>query len=217
MSHNIRIIVADDHPLLREGVVRTLADGGDFDIVAECGTADQAFAAVSEHLPDVILLDISMPGGGINAARRISAAFPSVRIVMLTVSENEDDVMEALKAGACSYVLKGIGGNELVDIVNSVHQGGVYVSPSLAARMLVETRNLRKSVEIDPFAELTVREVQILKLVAKAHSNKEIANSLNLSEKTVKHYMTNILQKLQVRNRVEAAVRARDRLVEKGG
>jgi DNA-binding NarL/FixJ family response regulator len=154
-----------------------------------------------------VLLDISMPGSDIAAARRIAAACLAVRIIMLTVSENEIDVMDALKVGACGYVLKGISGEELAEVIDTIHEGGVYVSPNLAARMLVYIKGARSS---DLFSDLTAREEQILKHVVKGHSNKEIDQALNLSEKTVKHYKTNVFQKLQVRNRVEAAIKARD-------
>ena len=129
---------------------------------------------------------------------------------MLTASEKQDDVIEALEVGARGYVLKGVGGEELLDIINSVHDGGTYVPPSLAERMLVEKKNHRQSGEFNLFADLTACEEQILKQVALGLSNKEAAQALSSSDKTVKHYMTNILQKLQVRNRVEAAIKARD-------
>lgn len=205
------MVIADDHPLFREGVARTLSGAADCDVVAQCTNADDAVAAAREHLPDIVLLDVSMPGHGIEAARRISAACPVVRILMLTVSEIESDVLAALEAGACGYVLKGIGGDELLSIIRTVHDGGSYVSPGLAARLLVEIGDRREDESSDPFSDLTAREEQILRQVAQGKSNKEIAFQLDLSEKTVKHYMTNILQKLQVRNRVEAAIKAQDR------
>jgi len=210
MGERISVVLADDHPLFREGVARTLVEHAECDVLAECASADEALEAVREHLPDVALLDISMPGGGVEAARLIAAACPVVKILMLTVSENESDVMEALEAGACGYVLKGIGGEELARIIQTIHQGGVYVSPELASRMLVEAKDRRNAGALDPFSDLTAREEQILKQVARGQSNKEIAQAFSLSEKTVKHYMTNILQKLQVRNRVEAAIKAKD-------
>jgi two-component system nitrate/nitrite response regulator NarL len=213
MINRIRVVIADDHPIFREGVGRTLSDLADCEIVAECDNADDALEAVCEHLPDIALLDISMPGGGIEAARRIAAACPVVRTLMLTVSENERDVMAALDVGASGYVLKGVGGDELADIIKTVHEGGVYVSPGLAARMLVDIKDHKSSEPFDLFSDLTAREEQILKQVAEGLSNKEIALALDLSEKTVKHYMTNVLQKLQVRNRVEAAIKARDHYI----
>ena len=202
MDKRIRVVIADDHPMFREGVSKTLEAFANCEIVAECDNGDDALKSVREHLPDIALLDISMPGGGIEAARRISTACPVVRILMLTVSENEDDVMAALGVGACGYVLK--------DVIRTVHEGGVYVSPALAARMLVDIKDKKNSERMDLFSDLTAREEQILKQVAKGLSNKEVAQALTLSEKTVKHYMTNVLQKLQVRNRVEAAIKARD-------
>jgi DNA-binding NarL/FixJ family response regulator len=215
MPNKIRTVMVDDHPMFREGVVRTLAVEPDFEIVGEGVDADDAAKLARELLPDVILLDLSMPGGGIEAARRISAACPIVKIVVLTVSEHDDDVVAALQAGARGYVLKGIGGDDLVNIVRSVNQGESYVSPDLAARLLVEMQNGNGNRSSrDPLSELTVREEQILKHVSRGLSNKEIGRELGIQEKTVKHYMTNVLQKLQVRNRVEAALMARDRLVD---
>jgi two-component system nitrate/nitrite response regulator NarL len=153
-----------------------------------------------------------MPGGSIEAARQISVSCPVVKIVMLTVSEHDDDVLSALQVGARGYILKGIGGDELISIVRSVKRGESYVSPDLAARLLVEARSGNShGAAPDPIDGLTAREEQILKLVSRGLSNKEIGRDLDLQEKTVKHYMTNILQKLQVRNRVEAALLARDR------
>lgn len=213
MGDPIRIVVVDDHPLFRGGVVRTLQEGADFEVVAEGGSADEAIALVDEHLPDLVCLDISMPGGGLAAAAEIGRRYPAVRIVMLTVSEAEEDVFAALQAGARGYVLKGIGGVELADVLRNVAGGASFVSPDLAARVLVAMQKPSGQAPApdDPFTTLTRREEQILERVALGLSNKEIGRELALQEKTVKHYMTNVLQKLQVRNRVEAAVLARDR------
>jgi two-component system nitrate/nitrite response regulator NarL len=210
MGDKIRIVIADDHPIFREGIVETLSDFANCEIVAECSNADDAVEAVTQHLPDIVLLDINMPGSGIEAARRIAAACPVVRILMLTASENERDVMNSLEAGACGYVLKGIGGDALSDIIESINEGGIYVPPNLAARILVHNNKRNSTDEDNLFSDLTTREEQILKLVSMGQSNKEVGQALDLREKTVKHYMTNILQKLQVRNRVEAAIKARD-------
>ena len=208
MNDRIRVVLVDDHPLLREGVATTLGADPEFDVVAQGGSADEALQLAQDHLPDMVLLDVSMPGGGINAARTIAAACPIVKIVMLTVSEDEDDVLEALKVGARGYVLKGVSGSELVRIVRSVHAGEPYVTPSLAASLLGEMRSApaAANAEPDPLSRLTERERQILELVATGKSNKEVADALFLSERTIKHYMTNILGKLQVRSRVEAAL-----------
>ncbi len=213
MGNRIRIVLADDHPLYRDGVSTSLSSEPGFEVVGECATADEAVSVVSNLLPDVVLLDIAMPGGGIDAAERISTACPVVKILMLTASEDENDVYAALETGASGYILKGIGGDELIAIVRAVYDGESYVSPNLAARLLIDLRKGGRggSRQGDPFAELTAREEQILKSVAQGLSNKEIALKLTLSEKTIKHYMTNILKKLQVRNRVEAAIKARGR------
>lgn len=211
MSDKIRLLLADDHPLFRDGVSRTLAAERDMEVVAECDDADAAVHAAADQLPDIAILDISMPGSGINAAKRIAQSCPVVKIVMLTVSEQDDDVIAALRAGARGYILKGISGRELVTIVRAIHQGDSYVSPDLAAKLLIEMQVKQGgTAEGDPLADLTSREEQILRGVARGLSNKEIGAELNIQEKTVKHYMTNILQKLQVRNRVEAALVARD-------
>jgi len=207
----VSLVVADDHPLYREGVVRTLAGETGFEVVGIGASADEAVALVAEHMPDIVLLDISMPGGGLTAASRIAGAYPTVKIVMLTVSERDEDVHAALKAGATGYMLKGVGGGELVQVVRDVAQGASHVSPALAARLLKEAGAGRSAaVPADRLSELTDREREILLLVADGKSNKEVARALDLQEKTVKHYMTNILKKLQVRNRVEAAVLARE-------
>lgn len=210
MSEKIQIVIVDDHPLFREGVVYTLQAEADIEVVGEGSNAEEAIRLAQDLLPDLILLDIAMPGGGINAARAIATACPVTRIVMLTVSEAEEDVTAALKAGARAYILKGVSSRELVRILRAVYTGDGYVTPTLAASLLFEMTNSaagsRQPASL--LDDLTERERQILELVAAGQSNKEIGQQLFLSEKTVKHHMTNILQKLQVRNRVEAALLA---------
>ncbi len=208
MTQKTRILVADDHPLYRNGVVMTLQENPDFEVVATCADANSAVEQAAKLTPDVVLLDISMPGGGITAAHRISSANPDIRIAMLTVSEDEDDVMQALQAGALGYILKGVGGQELIALVSDLAEGKSYVSPSLAARLLKTLQTPAKSK--NPVDDLSKREEDILRLVAQGFSNKEVGNALDIQEKTVKHYMTAILQKLHVRNRVEAAMIARE-------
>jgi two-component system, NarL family, nitrate/nitrite response regulator NarL len=206
MTRKITVIVVDDHPLYRSGVVRTLEDDGAFDVVAEGSDAANAVQLAMLHKPDLIILDISMPGSGLEAAKRIADVVPRTRIAMLTVSESDDDIVRALDLGAAGYIQKGIGGPELVRIAKGIAAGQSYVAPGLAARLLVGMRTRTNDAVAN--TDLTAREEQILRLVAKGLSNKEVGRSLNLQEKTVKHYMTNILQKLQVRNRVEATIKA---------
>jgi len=216
MTSNIRAVVIDDHPMFRDGVVRTLNSATSIQVVAQGENAQDAIHLSQSLLPDIILLDISMPGGGIEAASIITKASPVVKIVMLTASEREVDVMKSLHAGACGYILKGTGGNELIEIVHGIYSGDSYVSPCLAARMLSELKE-KPLVDVDAknvFSDLTAREEQILESIARGLSNKEIGRECDITEKTVKHYVTNVLQKLQVRNRVEAALLSQKRTFE---
>jgi DNA-binding NarL/FixJ family response regulator len=215
MTDPIRVIVADDHPLFREGVINSLESVADIQVVGQADNTDDAVRLVRDELPEVALLDVTMPGGGgIEAARKIAAACPATRIVMLTVSEDEDDLLAAMKAGASGYVLKGVSAHDLASIVRSVSSGEVYVAPSLAFGLL---REMSKPRESDPLAELSSRERQVLELVGSGLSNQEIGLRLGLAEKTIKHYMTNILTKLQVRSRVEAALLAARAGLGQGG
>src|SRR5262245_36115979 len=205
MTDRLRVAIIDDHPLFREGVVHTLRSARVLDVVGEGGTADDAVRIARQELPDIVLLDVSMPGGGIEAARSIARVCPIVKTIMLTVSESEQDVPQALEAGVKGYVLKGTSSSELLKTMFAISRGESYVTPGLAARLLTlgERQEPARSA---PLPELTEREGQILAEVARGLTNKEIARALTLSEKTVKHHMTNIMQKLQVRNRVEAAM-----------
>lgn len=204
-----RIVIADDHPLYREGVARSLSETGRFSIVGEAATGPAALALVRAEKPDVVLLDISMPGGGIATLGQIMALSQPPRVAMLTVSEDDDDIMQALKAGALGYILKGVGSRELVQIVTDLAEGRSYVAPSLAIKMMAAMNAPRSAAAKSDLDTLTKREEDILRLVSLGKSNKEVAVDLALQEKTIKHYMTAILQKLQVRNRTEAALLAR--------
>jgi DNA-binding NarL/FixJ family response regulator len=209
MTGRIRIGVVDDHPLLRDGVVNTLQAAA-MDVVGVGASASDATRLVDKHSPDIMLLDISMPGGGVEAVRAITRSHPKIMTIMLTVSEREDDVIAAMEAGARAYVLKGICGPELIATIRAVSRGETYITPQIAARVLAKMQRRTdpgsatraKAAEI----ELTYREEQIMNQVAQGLTNKEIALKFSLSEKTVKHYMTSVLQKLQVRNRVEAVI-----------
>jgi two-component system, NarL family, nitrate/nitrite response regulator NarL len=209
-TERIRIVIADDHPLYREGVARALADDPGIEVVGQGEDADSAVALTEQLRPDLVLLDLSMPGGGgIEALRRIRMAEAPPKVAILTVSEEDDDVMRALKSGAAGYLLKGIGSRELVTIVKDLARGQTYVSPTLAGRILNAMREGAARKTPNPIDDLSKREEDILRLVAEGQSNKEVGLTLDLQEKTVKHYMTSILQKLHARNRVEAAVIAR--------
>lgn len=212
MNTVIRIAVVDDHPLFREGVSSIFSRSERHSVVALGGDADAAVRIAKECIPDVMLVDISMPGGGLEAVRQISEICPAVKVVMLTSSEREEDVSMGLSLGARGYILKGVGARELIDTVDKIYDGGSYVSPALAAQLLIKMKQ-RKEPGPTPhdITSLTVREEQILRHVTDGLTNKEIARALDISEKTVKHYMTNIMQKLQVRNRVEAALVGRSR------
>jgi DNA-binding NarL/FixJ family response regulator len=206
MTNTIEILVVDDHPLFREGVVKSLQAMEEFKVVGETATGQEALALALTLMPDVVLLDVSMPGwNGIVTAEKIAMACPATIIIMLTASEDKDKLLAALKAGARGYVLKGVSAKELADVVRSTYAGEVYVSASIAAEMLV---SLTKGKAPDPLQELTDRERQILLLIGTGLTNRAIGEKISLSEKTIKHYVTNILQKLQVRNRVEAALYA---------
>ncbi|MBI5649793.1 MAG: response regulator transcription factor [Chloroflexi bacterium] len=206
MNETIRVAVVDDHPMFRDGVISSLRADANIQVVGQGASAADALHLAQEHLPDILLLDLTMPGGGLDAARAIAASCPVTKIVILTVSENEDDLLNAIKAGARAYILKGVAGNELARLVRAVYQGEAYIAPKLANRMLIEMTRAPRAE--NPLDQLTEREHQILELVASGATNREAGAHLHLAEKTVRHYMTNILQKLHVRSRVEAALLA---------
>jgi len=206
MSNPVRILVADDHPLFREGVAHSLGAEPDFKVIAQASSGEEAVHMAQRLSPDLVLLDVTMPRmGGIEAAGKIAASVPGVRIMMLTVSENQENLMAALKAGAHGYILKGVSANELRAIARRVADGEAYVSPALAAELLTE---FSRPPIPDSLSELTARESDVLKLLSQGLTNREIGERLHLAEKTIKHHMTSILQKLHVRTRTEAALMA---------
>ncbi len=206
MTSLIRVLIADDHELFRRGVVEVLT-AADFTVVAEAGDAAEALELACSHLPDIILLDVNMPGGsGLDILPDLQAELPVSKVVVLTVNEDEETLFSALKQGARGYIVKGVGANELTAAIEAVHAGETYVAPGMAGKILTDMAQTHTTTGLP---DLSAREQEILERIAKGETNKEIAAELYLSEKTIKHYVTNILTKLQVRNRVEAAMKTR--------
>ncbi|KQV30236.1 two-component system response regulator [Rhizobium sp. Root1203] len=198
----ITIGVVDDHPLFREGVTRSLAEVSDFMVVGEGTSSDEALLIASNSQPDIMLLDVSMPGDGLSAISAVLSKSPNTRILMLTASEEVDTLVDALQRGAMGYVLKGVGSRGLAQAIRTVFSGSRYVSPAMSAKIM--ERSL--SPEASNKGALTLREREVMDLVAQGLSNKRIGLRLDLQEKTVKHHMTQILTKLGVTNRTEAAL-----------
>jgi two-component system nitrate/nitrite response regulator NarL len=213
MSKKIRVGVIDQHPLFRDGVIFTLEAQPDIEVIGQGASVRDAIRIAQESKPDVLVLDTTVPGFGMDALEAVTQQHAPVRILILSAVADEEQVCAALKRGVCGYLLKGTSGPELVQAVRMLNQGESYVSPSLAAKLLMRSglNTISEAKSVDRFSHLTPREDQILSILGKGRSNKEIGNKLDLSEKTVKHHITNILQKLQVRNRVEAALLASDR------
>jgi DNA-binding NarL/FixJ family response regulator len=208
MSDHIRLAIIDDDPLLLLGTRLALQPIKGMEIVAEGTTAADAIRIAKEKNPDIMVLDIAIQGGGIEAQRIIFRDCPGLKTIILTASASMEHVIAALEAGARAYVLKGIAAPEFQRVVRAVREGATYVTPSLAPS---PQRGLQqRSIEVSIDA-LTHREQQILDHVCRGLTNKEVARVLGLSDKTVKHYMTNILEKLHVRNRVEAVLREREK------
>jgi DNA-binding NarL/FixJ family response regulator len=211
-GEQLEIVIADDHALFRDGLATILDSQTDMHVAGQGGSAAEAVRLAKDLLPDMILLDLDMPGSGLEAARVIAQECPVTKIVVLTASEEDDHLVAALKAGAQAYILKGVAARELLRILRSVAAGESYVPPALAASLLLEMHEPRQPRKPEnPIDDLTAREREILEGLAAGLSNREIGQKLFLSEKTVKHYMTNILQKLHARNRVEAALIAQRR------
>jgi RNA polymerase sigma factor (sigma-70 family) len=203
MAGNISVVVIDDHPLFRAGVIQTLELDPEIKVVGEGGTGGAAIDLAERLRPDIVLLDISMPGNGIEAAGKIAARAGAPRVIMLTVSEDDDNVIAALEAGAVGYILKGIESAHLISAVKSVAAGDSFVSPNLTLRLLSGVREKLMPSALDCLSE---QEKRTLQLVAKGMSNREVGERLGILEKTVKFHMTRIMAKLKVRNRVEASL-----------
>ncbi|MCG7394813.1 response regulator transcription factor [Microvirga sp. ACRRW] len=217
MQHKIRVAVVDDHPLYRDGVVFALESELDMEVVAQGETAGDALQIAHSQMPDVLVLDMNLPGGGLNAITKIGLRCSWTKILMLTVVDDQDEVRTALRKGARGYLLKGTGSTELVNAIRVVSKGQSYVSPGFAAQLILSRKTDGSgSMEApDRFPELSSREEEILMLILRGLSNRMIGDELGVTEKTVKGYVTTIMEKLQVRNRVEAAMVAAERMSQR--
>ena len=213
----LRVLIADDHPVFRHGIRALLEATQDTNIVGEATSGDEVIALAEEVHPDVILMDVRMPGvNGIDATRRILRVLPQVRVLVVTMFEDDSSVFAAMRAGARGYVLKEATNEEIVQAIRTVGNGGAIFSPAIATRLIAFFAQPHFSIPKTIFPELTDREREILDLLARGQSTTEIASRLSLSGKTISNYISNILAKLQVIDRTEAIVRARDAGLGKG-
>ncbi len=205
----IRVLLVDDHEIVRLGLMTLINDRPDMEVVGEAGTAAEAVRAVERLHPDVVLMDIRMPGeGGLEATRQIASRFSQTKVVMLTSFADDELVMRAIEAGAAGYVLKQVGNEELLRAVAAAARGEAVLDPSTTARLLSRVRATERKLEEDAFRELSVRELDVLTEVARGKTNGEIGQALNLSEKTVRNYVSTVLEKLHLTNRIELATYA---------
>jgi len=214
----IRVLLADPHALFRRGVRLVLDDEPDIEVIGECDDGLDAVDRIVELSPDLVLMDVRLPGvSGIEATRRARSLVPNVKVAILTVSEDDDDLFAAVRAGATGYILKEVSIEELPDAVRAVARGDSLISPSMASRLLGEFNALSRRVQEQrgTAPRLSDRELEVLRLVARGMSNKDIAAELVIAENTVKNHVRNILEKLQLRSRMEAAMYAvREKLVD---
>jgi DNA-binding NarL/FixJ family response regulator len=218
----IRVLIADDHALFRRGLEMVLAEEPGIELVGQASDGAEAVQMAGEAVPDVVLMDIRMPKTtGIEAARAMKEVAPSAKIVMLTISDEEEDLFEAIRSGASGYLLKDIPLDEVAAAVRSVHGGQSLINPSMAGKLLTEFATLaRRDAEEEPSKhapapKLTEREMEVLRLVARGMNNRDIAKELFISENTVKNHVRNILEKLQIHSRMEAVMIAvREKLIE---
>ncbi len=216
---DIRVMICDDHALFRRGLIMVLEGEDDIEVVAEAEDGEDAVAKAIEYVPDVVLMDVRMPTvDGIEATRRIAEEVPNAKILMLTVSDEEEDLYEAVKAGATGYLLKEVSIEEVAPAARAVVSGQSLISPSMASKLLTEFSSLAKRAEERssvPTPRLTERELEVLRLVAQGKSNREIAGDLYISENTVKNHVRNILEKLHLHTRMEAVMYAvREKLLD---
>ena len=206
----LRVLVVDDHDLFRTGLRNLLEEQG-VNVVGEAENGETAIRLASELAPDVVVMDLNMPGfGGVETTRRLSSLAPLSRVVVLTISADDDDVMNAVMAGACGYLLKDSSIQELIAGIRAASEGESLISPQIAAKVLQRLRAQSKDADAAETirAELSDRELQVLKLIANGKDNAQIARELFISPKTVKNHISNILMKLQIENRIQAAVYA---------
>jgi len=207
----LRIFVAEDHPLFRRGVVSLLSSVPDFEVVGEATSGGEAVERATRLQPDVVLMDLQMPGGnGIEATREIARKSPDVRVLVVTLFEDDDSVFMALRAGARGYILKDADEEELARAIRAVGRGEAIFSPAVAERVLAYFASSSPAAQPQAFPSLTDREREILNLIARGHPNPAIARELSLSTKTVGNYVSNIFTKLQVADRAQAMIRARE-------
>lgn len=200
----IRLLIVDDHKVVRQGLRFLLQNEADIEIVGEAADGEQAIEAVREHLPSVVLLDLLMPKmDGITALRSIKEISPSTQVIILTSHQGDDQLFDAIKAGALSYVLKTAGVDVVVESVRAAARGESLLDPSVAAKVLEEMRRPQGRSDVDP---LSRREVEVLSALARGRSNKEIAKELSIGEETVKTHVSNILSKLHLADRTQAAI-----------
>ena len=207
---DVRVLIVDDHDLFRSGLRNLLEDEG-VQIIGEASAGQEALNIVREVAPDVVVMDLNMPGmGGVEATRHISSIAPLTRVVMLTISDQDNDVIDAILAGACGYLLKDSSIQELIAGIRAAARGESLISPTIASKVLQRLRasNTQPDIESTIRAELSDREIEVLKLIANGKDNAMIAAELHISPKTVKNHISNILMKLQIDNRIQAAVYA---------
>lgn len=219
MTAKTRILLVDDHAIVRLGLTTLLNDRPDMEVVGEASTAGEAVEAVEKLQPNVVLMDIRLPGeGGIEAARQIAERFPQSKVVMLTSFADDELVVRAIRAGAVGYVLKQVGNEELIRAIQAAARGEALLDPSTTARLLTRVREAERKADEDAFRLLSNREMDVLIHLARGKTNNEIGGLLNLSEKTIGNYVSAIFEKLHLNNRIELAAYAYEHhLFEKMG
>ncbi len=205
----LKILLVDDHEVVRMGLKSLLSHNSQFQVVAEAGNASQALDQVGRHSPDVVVMDIRLPGkSGIEATREIVSKHPNIKVIMLTSYAEDELLFDAIAAGASGYVLKQIGSGELVRALETIGRGESLIDPALTQKVFARVREASRKAEDEAFASLNDQELKIISLLAKGKTNKEIAADVYLSEKTVRNYVSSILSKLHLSTRAEAAAYA---------